>query len=91
MSSVPNTITRAELLADPAPKCANCKHMAIIRAGRPPHPSTWKLFSFKPEAEEQGPVVRGKGACIEPSVAAAYPQLFYVTDMALCSLWERKE
>ncbi len=66
-----------EQLASDAPKCGNCKFMGdIIAKGQ------WgesKLFA-----------VSGKGACQEPSVLQAYPVLFYVTDLMLCSRWEPK-
>ena len=32
--------------------------------------------------------IPGKGACREPSLTTGSPQLFYVTDLMLCSMWE---
>ncbi len=71
-------------LADDQPKCGNCKWMRPIvpHISKPGHWST---------STEYGAPVPGKGACQEPSVGAVYPVLFYVTDLTLCSLWERKE
>ncbi len=80
-------MTPKEMLVSDAPKCGNCRHMRPIVTKRAA-PSGLAGFSFR---RENGPPIPGKGACAEPHQAEAYPQLFYVTDLGLCSLWEAKE
>lgn len=64
-----------ETLASDSPKCGNCKWMRQLCH----HGAVY------------GSPIPGKGACMEPAVAAAYPQLLHVTDLMLCSAWEVKE
>lgn len=80
-------------LTNREPKCANCKHMGVLVNKTGAHkPTLLEDLGLRAAPAEPPPQrINGKGACMEPSVAAAYPQLFYVTDLMLCSLWERKE
>lgn len=92
-------MTPKEMLASDAPKCANCKHMAVV-GKRAPRRTRWyepkTITGFRADHDAPFEPVAGKGACMEPSLTkhseASYPRdLFRVTDLMLCSLWERKE
>jgi hypothetical protein len=48
-------------------------------------------FFTSPRYETSRQPVRGKGACVEPSIPLDPAHLFYVTDMAVCSAWAPKE
>ncbi len=89
----------SDRLASPEPKCANCKWFGHV--ARPQvRPTRWyepktatgtKLDTSKPKVR-----IPGKGACMEPELQQVwrqtYPeQTFFITDLMLCSRWERKE
>ena len=85
-------MTPQEQLADPSPKCGNCRYWASVMASKKPHIGPLQAFGLRKIDEPPSTPVPGKGACREPHVApSASTQLFYVTDLSVCSLWEPKE
>lgn len=81
-----------DLLTSDAPKCGNCKHMVsvvVMPKHYYRHPLETMMIWRKSVAPPDSKHVLGKGACREPTLAES-TQLFYVTDLSLCSLWEPK-
>jgi hypothetical protein len=75
--------TPKEMLANDAPKCANCRWMrGLVPYSKQP--------GFYTPSVDYGERVSGKGACMEPSVAVGFPALFYVQDLGLCSAWQKR-
>ena len=92
------TKTPQDLLATDDPKCANCRFMAPA-GKREPRRTRWyepkTPSGYKENFDAPFEPISGKGACMEPSLMKYAErgnrlQLFLVTDLMLCSKWERK-
>lgn len=89
----------SDRLSSPDPKCANCKWMRSVGWREPRRTRWWEqktISGYKSDSEAPFEPTPGKGACAEPNVMKYADRrsrlgLFYVTDLMLCSMWERKE
>jgi len=75
--------------ADTSPTCRNCKHMKSLFVRHPLGRalSFAEKHGFKRAPETGQTRVPGKGVCFEPTLRNAYPTVFHVADLMVCSMW----
>ena len=69
--------------------CGTCRHMGYVvkQGSAPTFLQAVGLRAMDPPSGR----VRSKGACLEPSSMTSPKYPFLVTDMTVCSMWERRD